>query len=222
MKKLILIASIVGVRFFSVATSIFASNAIHFDYLFSDDADKNFLGSVDNNFSSLPSMKFGFEVFPITVKTKTSSETTLNGYNIKDSFSIINSDDFKLYGTLTCLIFNGDSDTGDAKYRPIMVGMETQIGLGERMFLDGGLDYAAWYKEYERDGLDDADADYMAAKVRLNYLFTDNIGVAAGYTWNQFKVDGVKTELITGINQCRRERPDQEPVSHGSTNARQA
>jgi hypothetical protein len=62
------------------------------------------------------------------------------------------------------------------------------------MFLEGVLDYAAFFKDYKRDGLAEADADYMAAKVRLNYLFTDNIGVAAGYTWNQFKVDGVKTD----------------------------
>jgi hypothetical protein len=72
MKRLMIIASIVGILIFSVGTSVFASGTAHFDYLFSDnDTDKNFLGSVDYNFPSLPNTKFCFDILLITVKIKT-------------------------------------------------------------------------------------------------------------------------------------------------------
>jgi hypothetical protein len=185
MKKVVLLASMVALLIFSSVTSAFASTA-YFDYMLNGNNKTEFAGTsttVDRDNYLLgvevPLEQFliGFEYSKDTVKnTGGDSDTTV--YMVRAGYGLILNDIFQLYGDLSYTNF--DMDTG--KYSPIAVGFDAKYALNERMFISGRFDYAVSGK-YDDDTQGKMDTDYMAAKVKYNFLLTERLGVAAGYDW---------------------------------------
>ncbi len=196
MKKLMIIAVLVGLLVFAVATSAFAESSGTYYLGYADnDMDTGSHGIIGMEINSSDSLlhRVGVDFFNSTAKGNNGADGKLDGYKLKMGFDIISNDNFELYGIFSYLNLRGDSKTGNAEYEPLMVGIEAKLNLNERMYIDGSVDCAVGEKEYKRTGVGDVDADYMAAKVKFNYLFTEKFGVNVGYSWDKLDVSGKKT-----------------------------
>jgi hypothetical protein len=196
MKKFFTMTVLAGLLVFTTATCAFAESygSFHLGYADNDmgTGSHEMIGIEVNSSDSLL-QRVGVDIFNSTAKANDGADAKLEGHKIKVGFGVIKSDNFELYGMLSSLSLCGDSKTSDVDYHPILAGIEGKIRFNERLYIDGAIDYAVAYKEYERNGAADVDADYMAAKASFNYLVTEKLGVAVGYTWDELKVSGNKT-----------------------------
>lgn len=212
MKKVITLTALVGLLVFSVATSTFAVTIytdVMMDGTYKTGSDKKDAGQ----------SVFGVEI-PFCERHLIIVEGLGEGYNdnkgeqgeldlmstlTKYGYELIPGDAFQLYGTISALNMNGDfeideAETYDMEYTPLLLGVAVKYHINERMYLNGILDYAVCHKDYEMENNEDADADYMAARVKLNYFFTEKFGARLGYNWSQLKIkdDGTTKDTING------------------------
>lgn len=199
MKKVVILAIMVCVLTSLLATNVFASDGLsgtsYVEYVHNNtDAKVDIQGGMEVYPSFLSRTKFGGDFFRSLVKGNSGQDATLGGWRFKSAFGIITSDQFELDCVGSVAFLNGDSETGNAEYRPFMLGLETKLALNERMYIDGNVDWAVACKKYKRDNIKDVDADYMMAKAKLNYLITDKFGMNVGYTWDKIDVANNKTD----------------------------
>ncbi|HBF39024.1 MAG TPA: hypothetical protein DDW50_17115 [Firmicutes bacterium] len=200
-KKVMLLTAMVAMLIFSVATSAFAASA-YFDYTLGgkdkenypfDPADPtaptSYKADLDNYLLGVEIPINQFKVTAEYSKDKAKidgASLKSNYYLLKGGYRLLQSDVFQLYGDLSYISMKWDTDDNE-KYSPIMIGVDGKYSIAGNMFVSGNLDYAVSGKA-KADGSPDTDTDYMAAKVKYTYLFTEKFGAAVGYDWSNRKI----------------------------------
>jgi predicted porin len=202
MKKIMILAVLVGLLVFSVVTSAFASTA-YIDYTLDGNT------KVDSNNNDLDQYLVGVEIpldqFKVGLEyanntIKFNPDIKYTDIKLKAGYPLIKNDLFELYGNLSYLHRDADHSRyilwDNLKYSPILIGVDAKYAINEKNLLTGNLDYAVSGKT-KTDSLNDTDTDYTTAKVKYTYLFTKNVGAAVGYEWSKWKLNGsVDKELI--------------------------
>lgn len=192
MKKVMILAILVGLLIFSVTTSAFAVTGVYLDYTIGGNEETNSLKSdLDQYLVGVETLhnRFNFALeYSNSQGFNGIENATQNGYKIKAGYALAEiSQRFTIFGNLSYLSLSGDSAANNAKYSPILVGVGGKWILCDGIYLDGAFDYAVNGK-YKEDGTGDLDVDYMAAKAKLNYFLAKGIGVSVGYNWSEMKI----------------------------------
>jgi hypothetical protein len=193
MKKITMITLFLSLLIFSLSAGVSAAVTTHLDYFFSDsESNHKIKGDI---MSRLPkgNLYIGGDFYNFTINAAGNDEN-LNACNYKIGFPIIQNDQIELFGMFSLLSLDGNSATNNVSYSPILAGFILKYHFDEKMDIDGSVDYSVYSRDYKRDGFNTVDADFLAVKVRFNYLFTETIGVSLGYTWNQLDVDNKTTK----------------------------
>lgn len=192
MKKILLLTFVVCIMNFTFVINTFAAT-MYLDSMNDGTQETRFNTNELNQFitgmeiSVDESSKVSLEYQRLTVDNNPEAITT--SLWMKYGRALVQNEIFQAYGNLSTLIMNGNSVTGDVKYSPIMLGIETNFNLSEKMSIKGILDYAVTYKDYETNSSNKVDADYWITKLKFDYMLTEKYGIALGYMWSELKID---------------------------------
>ena len=111
-------------------------------------------------------------------------DITTESYELKGGYRFIEADAFQLYGNLS--YYKENKDRKNANYAACILGVDGIYDFNQNLNVDGTVGVSVNGK-YKADPNIDIDGDLVQFKVKLNYLFIDNIGASLGYRYYGLK-----------------------------------
>jgi hypothetical protein len=191
MKKLVILNIILSALLLSLSiTTPAATNYVEFMTSSADWKSEFSSGSTyEGDFEGiilgydLPLNRFRLGLEYLDADYEGDDEGDLSGYDLKVGYRILQSTPYELDLNLSYSKY--ESDLWGIKYDGFSLGASFYYDIRDRINLEAAVSYSLNGSMDVGSGMD---ADHLAAKLKLNYYFTDNFGIALAYRLYQYKV----------------------------------
>jgi opacity protein-like surface antigen len=132
----------------------------------------------------LPVNRFRFGLEYMDTDYEGDDTGDISGYDLKVGYRILQSSLSEL--VLNISYSKYESDLWKTEYDGVCLGASFYYDLHERLNLETSVSYSL--NGSMKIGSKEKDADHLAAKLKVNYYFTDNFGLALAYRLYKYEV----------------------------------